>query len=715
MRLRRYLLGAAGAIVLLTAAIFPIQPASAACTSSSVSDAQPVIEPDTGTTMMTFTVSVDACAGSNTVDYSTVDGTAIAGEDYTEVSGTLTFESPWDPQEVEVPIVGDTVREWTEDLTLEITSTDAPPADDEGFGQILDNDGATPVLLFYNDAYIDIDDTSTGNSEGNNTKAALEALGHDVTTTEAIDSAGLSTALEGNDVFVIPEQEEGPIAPDLDADAQQAIVDFVEGGGSLVIMDDYADFVNTVFGYSLVDENADDSEQTAAAATTEFATDAPMLDDPSATRGATTASLPAGASTIYLDAGDLASVFVTPEGDGSVVWLGYDWFNSVPGFDASDSLNDDGQVSSYEWAGILDSAVELPSLAIDDVTVTESDSEETATFTVTLDRAVSEVVMVDFATATGSAGSDDFTATSGTLTFARGETSKTIDVAITGDELHEDTETFTVALSDPLNATITEGTGTGTIIDDDTADGYRMVAGDGGIFTFGERNFHGSTGDLVLNQPIVGGATRGGDFDGYWIVARDGGVFAFNAEFHGSLANEVLSAPAVDIEPTPTGKGYWVVLEDGTVRAFGDATHVGDMAGVALNAPIIGISSTISGMGYWLVAEDGGIFSFGDAVFHGSMGGQQLNSPVIDLGPTTDGGGYYLLGGDGGVFSFGTAVFYGSTGAMQLNEPVVGMLVRSDGYWFAASDGGVFTFGGLPFLGSMGGVPLNSPVLEMMD
>jgi streptogramin lyase len=245
--------------------------------------------------------------------------------------------------------------------------------------------------------------------------------------------------------------------------------------------------------------------------------------------------------------------------------------------------------------------------------------------------------------------------------------------------------------------------------------GYRMVAGDGGIFTFGDRNFHGSTGALVLNQPIVGGATRGSDLDGYWIVAADGGVFAFNAEFHGSLANEVLPAPAVEIEPTPTGKGYWIVLANGTVRTFGDAAHFGDMTGQVLNRPIIGMSVTTTGLGYWLVAQDGGIFSFGDAVFHGSMGGQQLNSPVIDLGPTTDGGGYYLLGGDGGVFSFGSAVFHGSTGAIQLNQPVVAMLVRPNGYWLGAADGGVFTFGGLPFLGSMGAVQLNAPVLDMID
>jgi hypothetical protein len=246
--------------------------------------------------------------------------------------------------------------------------------------------------------------------------------------------------------------------------------------------------------------------------------------------------------------------------------------------------------------------------------------------------------------------------------------------------------------------------------------GYRMVAGDGGIFTFGARTFHGSTGDLKLRAPIVGGATDVSDDDGYWIVASDGGVFTFGTEFHGSLGDRRLPSPAVEIEPTPTGKGYWVVLANGKVFTFGDANHFGDMEGRPLNKPMIGMSVTPSGRGYWLVAEDGGIFNFGDAGFFGSTGDKRLNAPIIDLAPSTDNAGYYLLGKDGGVFTFGSADFKGSTGSLKLNAPVVAMLVSHDGsgYWLGASDGGVFTFGAVPFLGSMGDVRLNSPVLDLI-
>ena len=248
------------------------------------------------------------------------------------------------------------------------------------------------------------------------------------------------------------------------------------------------------------------------------------------------------------------------------------------------------------------------------------------------------------------------------------------------------------------------------------SNGYRMVAGDGGIFTFGEREFWGSTGDKVLNKPIVGGATDTSDYEGYWIVASDGGVFAFDAPFHGSAVG-LIDSPAVEIEPTPTGAGYWIVTATGKVIPFGDAKFHGDMSGKGLNQPIIGMTVSTTGLGYWLVGQDGGIFTFGDAQFFGSTGDMKLNAPVIDLAPSADNQGYFLVAKDGGVFTFGSAEFKGSTGSMTLNAPVIAMLVSPNGagYWLAATDGGIFTFGAVEFLGSMGGTKLNSPVLDLIN
>jgi Calx-beta domain/FG-GAP-like repeat len=111
----------------------------------------------------------------------------------------------------------------------------------------------------------------------------------------------------------------------------------------------------------------------------------------------------------------------------------------------------------------------VPSLAISDVTLKEGNSGATNfVFTVNLSAASGQSVTVSFATANGTAATgSDYTAVSGTLTFAPGETSKTITVAITGDRLAEPTETFFVNLSAPTNATIADGQGTGTVLDDE--------------------------------------------------------------------------------------------------------------------------------------------------------------------------------------------------------------------------------------------------------
>ncbi|MGH9302245.1 MAG: hypothetical protein ACRD0E_10215, partial [Acidimicrobiales bacterium] len=57
------------------------------------------------------------------------------------------------------------------------------------------------------------------------------------------------------------------------------------------------------------------------------------------------------------------------------------------------------------------------------------------------------------------------------------------------------------------------------------AGGYHLVASDGGIFSFGDAGFFGSTGNIHLNQPIVGIASTP-DGGGYWLVASDGGIFS---------------------------------------------------------------------------------------------------------------------------------------------------------------------------------------------
>ena len=110
-----------------------------------------------------------------------------------------------------------------------------------------------------------------------------------------------------------------------------------------------------------------------------------------------------------------------------------------------------------------------PSVSIDDVSAVEGNSGTTMmSFPVTLSAASTKSVSVNYATANGTATAPaDYTAASGTVRFAAGETSKTVQVAVVGDTIYEPTETFTVALSNPVNATIAVGSATGTLENDD--------------------------------------------------------------------------------------------------------------------------------------------------------------------------------------------------------------------------------------------------------
>ena len=114
-------------------------------------------------------------------------------------------------------------------------------------------------------------------------------------------------------------------------------------------------------------------------------------------------------------------------------------------------------------------------ISINDVSVTEgTGSNATATFTVTLDTAVDGGFTVGYSTADGSATAPaDYSAASGMLTFAGnvGET-QTIAVSVIGDSDFEPDETYMVNLGTPSNPGVvaTDGTGLGTIIDDDSAD-----------------------------------------------------------------------------------------------------------------------------------------------------------------------------------------------------------------------------------------------------
>jgi hypothetical protein len=103
-----------------------------------------------------------------------------------------------------------------------------------------------------------------------------------------------------------------------------------------------------------------------------------------------------------------------------------------------------------------------PMISISNPVVDASGGE--ANFAITLNKPSTKVITVKYATKPGTAGSGDFTAVSGTLTFAPGQTAQTISVPLTDTTLPVGDQSFTLALSSPVGATLPVPQGTATIV-----------------------------------------------------------------------------------------------------------------------------------------------------------------------------------------------------------------------------------------------------------
>lgn len=150
-----------------------------------------------------------------------------------------------------------------------------------------------------------------------------------------------------------------------------------------------------------------------------------------------------------------------------------------------------------------------------------SGAENAGAMSFTVTRSISTGAdTVNYAVTGGSAAPDDFTAASGTVSFADGETTRPISVSITPDNIVELDETFSVALSSPSRGAVAGGPGTGTITNDDSA----VISLTGGTVTEGDSGTAAISFTVTLSNPVdapitfnratlaSGTATSGTDF-----------------------------------------------------------------------------------------------------------------------------------------------------------------------------------------------------------
>ena len=282
----------------------------------------------------------------------------------------------------------------------------------------------------------------------------------------------------------------------------------------------------------------------------------------------------------------------------------------------------------------------VPSISINDVTVVEGDAGmSTATFTVTVTNPNSTAVTVQYATANGTAtAGTDYVATSGTLTFNPGTTTQTINVTIIGDAIKEANETFFVNLSNPTNATITDGQGVGIIIDNDRA----VIA-----------DFDGDRkSDFSVWRPA----------DGYWYILPSTSQI-LNARQFGANGDKIVPGDydgdgRTDLAVFRPSEGMWYIQRSsdfGFVAAqFGNSTDIpvqGDYNGDGRTDLAVFRPST----GVWYIARPTGV---PNANFDSIQFGQSGDRPVqgdYDGDAKTDvavyrNGNWYVLRSSDGAF-----------------------------------------------------------------
>ncbi len=255
--------------------------------------------------------------------------------------------------------------------------------------------------------------------------------------------------------------------------------------------------------------------------------------------------------------------------------------------------------------------------------------------------------------------------------------------------------------------------------------GYWLVGSDGGIFTFGDAQFYGSTGSIHLQRPVVSITPTAND-GGYWLVASDGGIFSFgDAGFYGSIPGlglapagsglpHSLNAPIVGMVPSSDGNGYFMVGADGGVFTFGDARFEGSCPAIGgcPGGAAVAVMPDSTGNGYWVVTAGGFVTPFGDATSPGEPG--PLSEPVVSAVRSYDGNGYYLLYPNGVVYAYGDAVDYGTAyGEIGGFNPATTVFTTSDGggYWIVSANGSVITEGDALYEGGANSLHLNGSII----
>ena len=194
--------------------------------------------------------------------------------------------------------------------------------------------GGTGISMLSNTNYFDYETNDLG-SEVWNLLQTFDSFGKTVTLFSDISESGFSSALLNAGYLIVPEMENGPLAPDLSESAKSQIRNFVSYGNTLIMFypeNNSISFPNDVFGFNLEYDGGNYSDLNSGDASgTPFASGPSNLESYSATNSILTSTLPIGSKSIYtFNGGNNATVVQIPYNGGKVIIMGWDWYNAAP-------------------------------------------------------------------------------------------------------------------------------------------------------------------------------------------------------------------------------------------------------------------------------------------------------------------------------------------------------------------------------------------------
>ena len=533
-------------------------------TTLAVDDVR-VVEGDGGTTTATFTLARGgSTSGASSVKVATIDGTAAAGSDYVALPLTTVSFSPGQvTRAVAVTVNGDTSVEGDEAFTLGLTNAVG--------GTISRGSGTATITDDDRDSVV-VDDVVVAEGRGGTRLATFTLTRSGATgNTASVKVASASgTAIAGSDFRALPlttvafaagettrtiivsvkgdtaTEDDETFRLNLSAPVGTTIGD---ASGSATILNDDA----TSIGVDDLTVTEGNSGTTPATFTLTRHGDISgtssvdvVTDNLTATAGSDYTAVPV--TTITFAAGEATkSVAVAVKGDTADE--SNETFHLVLTNPVGASIDDQEGIATIADDEGAPQAAPTTYVTIDDVAVGEGSGAGTsAVLTLTRTGDVSGTSSVHVDTADAGATSADYSPVSTTVSFAAGQTARTVTIPVTGDAVPESTEALLAVLSAPAGASISKSFGSVTILDDDVAfvgaQDAIVVEGDSGTttvtFTLTRRGGIGGTSSVTV-ATAAGTATAGTDF-----VAKAATVVSFAA---GQATRTVTVSVKGDLSP----------------------------------------------------------------------------------------------------------------------------------------------------------------------